>query len=61
MKKMKSRGDDNYMEKDEKHDKKALKKKERSMSTAGIATALKKAKSSKDKAKLVKVKPTKKV
>lgn len=50
----------NYVEADEKYNKKMLKKEEKSMETAGVATALKKASKNK-KSKLPKVKPQKKV
>lgn len=51
------KGDTSYMSKDEKLDKSRKKKEDLSMDTAGIATKLKK----KNKSKLVKVKPMKKV
>lgn len=53
-------GDGKYAQKDEKFNKKRLKKVARGMKTAGLATALNKAKSSKDKSKLPKVKPSSK-
>lgn len=48
----------NYTSRDEKYDKKMKKKENKSMKTAGVATALKK--SEKAKTKLPKVKPMKK-
>lgn len=54
----KDRGDKNYMSKDEKHDRKQNKKEMKSMKTAGIATAFKKAKMT---SKLVKPKQQRKV
>ena len=58
--KRKSDADDKYVIKDEKYDKKMLKKDEKSMKTAGIATALKKSQKEMGKSKKPKVKPMKK-
>ena len=60
MKKSKSRGDDNYVEKDEKYNKKMKKKADKSMKTAGLATALKMSEKKMSYSKLPSVKPTKK-
>jgi hypothetical protein len=57
----KDRGDKNYMEKDEKHDRKRDMKKIKTMKTAGIATAFKKSEKEQGKSKLVKPKAQKKV
>lgn len=56
----KGKPDDKYMVKNEKYDKKLLKKEVKSMKTAGIATALKKAEKEEGKAKIPKVKPQRK-
>ena len=49
-----------YTERDEKYDKKMKKKDMKSMKTAGVSNALKKSEKGKGKAKLPKVKATKK-
>lgn len=50
----------NYVEAEEKFDKKRLKKEEKSMTTAGMATALKKSSKETDYSKMPKVKGQKK-
>lgn len=60
-KKMMQNGDDSYVAKDEKYNKKMKKKDAKSMKTAGVANALKKSQSKMGYAKLPKVKPSKKV
>jgi hypothetical protein len=60
MKKVKS-GDDKYVAKDEKYDKKMKKKAVKGMKTAGIATELKESQREMGYSKMPKVKPQRKV
>jgi len=60
MKAKKSPGDDKYVAKDEKFNRKKDIKEMKSMKTAGIANALKKAQKNMGKAKIPKVKPQRK-
>ncbi len=59
-KKLKNDGDPKYVAKDEKYDKKLLKKDRKGMKTAGIANELKESKKDMGYSKMPKVKPQKK-
>ena len=59
-KKANSPGDDNYVAKDERYNRKQSMKELKSMKTAGIANALKKSQKKMGKAKIPKVKPQRK-
>lgn len=61
MKKQKTVKGDNYVAKDEKYNKKMVKKTRKGMKTAGIANELKEARKEMGYSKMPKVKPQKKV
>lgn len=61
LKKKQPKGDGNYVEKDEKYDKKMKIKDDKSQKTSGIANALAKAEKKMGYSKMPKVKPQKKV